>query len=243
MGIFDFLKTYSFKSWKDVRIGLTCLDKEMYRKQLEFILREGIDSSLSGIEKENLRQCITQAAAGNLKPLKDLPEPANAVVTTRLCSWLGHVTNSKGNIRTPREGCSLTPVAVSAPAQTRTAIEKVYRFVAETSGEPFSSALITDMDRVKVPTWREKLCLVPGHWVIGRSVLLVEDAICIPTMAEAFSTNPRLGMISWAKKQLIVLNSHAVSNGVIPLQPVTKMLDPVELGARCQAKGWELEEN
>lgn len=244
MGIFDFLKTDTFKSWKDVRSGLKCLDTERYRKQLEFILREGLDSQLSSIEKKNLYDCIAQAAAGNPKPLKDLPEPSNPEVTIRLCAWLDHAYNTKGHVTAPGESYSLTPIAVSAPAQTRAAIEKAYRFVSERSGEPFSSGIITNMDQAHGATWREKLALVMGRpWVISSSALLLEDALCIPTMVEAFSTNPRLGMIHWKKQQLLVLNGQAIMDGVIPLLPVTKMIDPVEIGVKLRAKGWELEEN
>lgn len=245
MGIFDFLKTDSFKSWKDVRSGLKCLDTERYRKQLEFILREGLDGQLTSIEKKNLYDCIAQATADNPKPLKNLPEPSNPVVTTRLCAWLDHVYNTKGHVTTPGESCSLTPIAISAPAQTRAAIEKAYRFVSERSGEPFSSGIITNMDEVKVETWIEKLYMVMGRpWIISSSVLFVEDALCIPSIAEAFSINPRLGMIQWKKQQLIVLKGQALNDGIIPGQlPVTKKLDPVEIGAKLRAKGWELEEN
>jgi hypothetical protein len=159
-----------------------------------------------------------------------------------MCSWLDHVYNSKGHVSTPREGCSLVPIAVSAPTLTHAAIEKVYRFVSETSGEPYTSGIIADLDQAHGSTWREKLAHVMGRpWVISNTTLLLENALCIPSMADAFSTNPRLGMIHWEKEQLIVLNGQAIMDGVIPPQPITRRLDPQELGNKLRSQGWELE--
>jgi hypothetical protein len=246
MGIFNFLfKAETFKTWKDVQDGLTCLDTDRYRKQFTFILQTGLANSLSPVELQAIQISLNEAANGNLKAIKNLAEPQDLMVRQRLSNWLDRVYNGNKKIRLPTENTPLSPMLVSAPVQTISSLEKVVEFTTDLTGEHYEPDMIHNAIMIKGETWREIMYLASmyGAWVITDQILYPEEALCIPEMVSALRFSS-IAMVHWKRKKLAVLNSNAIreSNAIPFNQSVKAPLNIDEIKKKLLSSGWLISE-
>lgn len=246
MGIFNFLfKAETFKTWKDVRNGLTCLDTDRYRKQFTFILQTGLANSLSPVELQALQISLNEAANGNLKAIKNLAEPQDLMVTKRLSNWLDRVYNGEKQIRLPTKYTLLFPMMVSAPAQTISTLEKVHEFTADLTGEPILPGMVMNASMIKGETWREIMAVggVCG-WVITDQILYPEEALCIPEMVSALYPPQYMAMVHWQRTKLAVLRPAAIAESIaIPWNQSKKApLNIDEIKKKLLSSGWLISE-
>lgn len=244
MGIFNFLKADTFKSWKDVRNGLTCLDTDRYRKQLAFLLRTGLANNLTPGELQAIEHCLNEAVNGNINDIKNLPEPKDSTVTKRLSNWLDRVYNGDKKIRLPAENTPLSTLVAFTPIQSISNIEKVFEFTARLTGGVISPGLIVNAATFKGDTWREMLAIHNTRiWLITDQILYPEDALCIPEMASALKSSS-IALVHWKRTNLTLINPHAVieSMAIPPSQSLKSKLNIEEIKNKLLSNGWQISE-